>query len=99
MRSLDHPSRSDSQAGGLLTLEIQLLNSANQNACTVRFHKVKSRLPRLRLIARVPAAAPQIVALHDLLHQLRFDPPDGGHLSPAGEWAGHVREQGDCAEG
>lgn len=26
----------------------------------------------------------QLVAAHDLLHQLRFEPPDGAHLSPAG---------------
>lgn len=26
----------------------------------------------------------QIVAMHDLLHQLRFHNPDGAHLSPAG---------------
>ncbi|PSC70486.1 DNA topoisomerase 6 subunit B isoform B [Micractinium conductrix] len=28
----------------------------------------------------------QIVAMHDLLHQLRFANPDGNHLSPAGEY-------------
>ncbi|KAI3432870.1 hypothetical protein D9Q98_010453 [Chlorella vulgaris] len=28
----------------------------------------------------------QIVAMHDLLHQLRFHNPDGAHLSPAGEY-------------
>ncbi|EFN52240.1 hypothetical protein CHLNCDRAFT_26891 [Chlorella variabilis] len=28
----------------------------------------------------------QLVAMHDLLHQLRFQPPDGNHLSPAGEY-------------
>ena len=37
-----------------------------------------------------PATSPteltsrQIVAMHDLLHQVRFDNPDGSHLSPAG---------------
>lgn len=39
-----------------------------------------------------PATSPteltsrQIVAMHDLLHQVRFDNPDGSHLSPAGEY-------------
>lgn len=37
-----------------------------------------------------PATSPaeltskQIVAMHDLLHQVRFSNPDGSHLSPAG---------------
>lgn len=39
-----------------------------------------------------PATSPaeltvkQLVAMHDLLHQLRFENPDGAHLSPVGEW-------------
>ncbi|PRW61315.1 DNA topoisomerase 6 subunit B [Chlorella sorokiniana] len=87
-----HPSSVD------LELIKRLASSTAASSLTSFLAKEFDCIPRdlaERIVAEVrcdPSTAPaeltpkQIVALHDLLHQLRFDPPDGGHLSPAGEY-------------
>ena len=39
-------------------------------------------------------AASQLARLHQLLHEARFQPPDGTHLSPAGTPLATLQQQG-----
>ncbi|KAI7846328.1 hypothetical protein COHA_000165 [Chlorella ohadii] len=87
-----HPSSVD------LELIKRLASATSASSLTSFLAKEFDCIPRdlaERIVAEVrcdPSTTPadlspkQIVALHDLLHQLRFDPPDGAHLSPAGEY-------------